>query len=218
MILHRSIKTFIDEVWLGMHIVHPRELFVSFKILSSMHIVVISGSPREQSISKRIALHLVNRLNQSDIDQVSLIDIRTEALPPVQAVWNKEELIPEDKKEVFGIMDQATGFILVSPEYNGGYSSVMKNFLDHFPKRIFHRKTWGVTTGSTGAMGGIRASQQMQLLGGGFSAIVCPRMLITPHMDKKFDQDGRLTDDTFDQQVELFLSEFLWLTDRVSSR
>lgn len=180
-----------------------------------MHIVVISGSPRHQSISKRIALHLVNRLDQSGLDSVRLMDIRTEGLPPIQSVWNKEEQIPENKKEVYQIMDRADGFILVSPEYNGGYSSVMKNFLDHFPKRIFHRKSWGIATGSTGAMGGMRASQQMQLLGVGLSAIVCPRMLITPHMDKKFDENGKLNDDSFEEQVEGFLTEFLWLASQL---
>lgn len=180
-----------------------------------MRIVVISGSPRDQSISKRIALHLANRLKQSDMDKVSLIDIRKDGLPPIQSVWNKEEQIPDDKREIFNIMDQASGFILVSPEYNGGYSSVMKNFLDHFPKTVFQRKSWGIATGSTGAMGGMRASQQMQLLGGGFSAVVCPRMLITPHMDKKFDENGKLIEDSFDAQVEGFLTEFLWLTSQL---
>ncbi len=180
-----------------------------------MHIVVISGSPRDQSISRRIALHLGNRLEQSEIASVSLIDMRTEGLPPIQAVWNSKEQIPDDKRDVFEQMNQAGGFILVSPEYNGGYSSAMKNFLDHFPKRIFHRKAWGIVTGSTGAMGGMRASQQLQLLGSGLSAIVCPRMLITPQMDKKFDEAGRLTDESFDQQVEGFITEFMWLTSRL---
>lgn len=113
-------------------------------------------------------------------------------------------------------MDEANGFILVSPEYNGGYSSAMKNFLDHFPKRVFQRKSWGIVTGSTGAMGGMRASQQLILLGAGFSAVVCPRMLITPQMDRKFDVEGNLTDDGFQQQIDGFIDEFLWLTSALS--
>lgn len=181
-----------------------------------MKIIVISGSPREQSVSRRIARHLLGVLTFKGIDQVDFVDILDEGLAPVQTVWNREDLIPESHREIYQKMDEADGFILVSPEYNGGYSSAMKNFLDHFPKRVFQRKSWGIATGSTGAMGGMRASQQMILLGAGFSAVVCPRMLITPQMDRKFDVEGKLTDDGFQLQIEGFIDEFMWLTSALS--
>ncbi|MCF8237612.1 MAG: NAD(P)H-dependent oxidoreductase [Saprospiraceae bacterium] len=183
-----------------------------------MKIVIISGSPREQSVSHRIARHLFERLSGSADLELAFIDMQTEWLQPIQQVWKNESLIPEDKLSVYTNMDQADGFIIVSPEYNGGYSSVMKNFLDHFPKKIFHRKAWGIVTGSTGAMGGMRASQQLQLLGAALSAIISPRMLITPHMDKKFDETGHLLDTDFERQIEGFQSEFLWLTSRLLDR
>ena len=182
-----------------------------------MKIIVLSGSPREQSVSRRIARHLVGALQAREIDRVDFVDIRDEGLAPIQIVWNREDLIPESHRENYQKMDEADGFILVSPEYNGGYSSAMKNFLDHFPKRVFQRKSWGIATGSTGAMGGMRASQQLILLGAGFSAVVCPRMLITPQMDRKFDVEGNLTDDGFQQQIDGFIDEFLWLTSALST-
>ncbi len=182
-----------------------------------MNIVIISGSPRDQSVSQRIALHLLDRLDRAGVGQVQLIDIRKEGLPPIQAVWNKDEQVPEEKRILVQTMDQADGFILVSPEYNGGYSPAMKNFLDHFPKRIYRRKAMGIATGSTGALGGMRASQQMQLLGLGLSTLISPRMLITPHMDQKFDEAGQLLESSFDRQVDGFVSEFLWLAGQLST-
>lgn len=180
-------------------------------------LVILSGSPRTSSKSIRIARHLHERLLGVGNLDVQLISMQDQGLPAIEEVWKNENEVPMSKLPLFQAMDQAHGFIVVSPEYNGGYSPALKNFLDHFPKSVYHRKAWGIVTGSTGAMGGMRASQQMQLLGVALSALVCPRMLITPHMDRKFDPSGILLDDSFEAQIEGFLKEFLWLNDRLTS-
>ena len=69
-------------------------------------------------------------------------------------------------------MFEADAFILVSPEYNGSYSPAMKNLVDHFPKQ--HHKPFGIATASPGPLGGIRASQQMQLLVNALFGIASP--------------------------------------------
>lgn len=179
-------------------------------------LVILSGSPRTSSKSIRIAHHLEARLHEIAETDVRLISMQDQGFPPIKTVWKDETDVPPSTLPLFQAMDQAHGFIVVSPEYNGGYSPALKNFLDHFPKSAYHRKAWGIVTGSTGAMGGMRASQQMQLLGVALSALVSPRMLITPQMDRKFDPSGVLLDDSFEAQIEGFLQEFLWLNDRLT--
>lgn len=183
----------------------------------TMRIIILSGSPRKGSVSLRIARHLVKRFQDITHVTVRLVAMQEDSLPPIQEVWKQAASVPTDKQEIFQAMDQAHGIIVVSPEYNGGYSPALKNFLDHFPKSAYHRKAWGIVTGSTGAMGGMRASQQLQLLGAALSAIICPRMLITPHMDQKFDEAGELLDQSFDRQIEDFLANYLWLLTRLTA-
>jgi NAD(P)H-dependent FMN reductase len=89
----------------------------------------------------------------------------------------------------------------------------MKNLLDHFPKQS--RKAFGIVTASPGAMGGMRATQQMQLLIGALFGILSPYMLVTPGIDKKFDAEGNLLDESFRRQIDLFVKEFLWLAESV---
>jgi hypothetical protein len=36
---------------------------------------------------------------------------------------------------------------------------------------------------------------------------------LVPQVHKKFDIDGTLIDETFIKNIELFLNDFLWLTD-----
>jgi hypothetical protein len=48
--------------------------------------------------------------------------------------------------------------------------------------------------------------------------IPSPYMLITPGVDKKFDEEGNLIDPSFQKSIDTFLKEFLWLTERVAEK
>jgi NAD(P)H-dependent FMN reductase len=105
----------------------------------------------------------------------------------------------------------AEAFIMVTPEYNGSYAPGMKVIFDQFPKQS--RKTFGIVTASPGAMGGMRATQQMQLLVPALFGILSPYMLVIPGVDKKFDAEGNLVDEGFRKAVDTFGREFLWLAE-----
>ncbi len=89
----------------------------------------------------------------------------------------------------------------------------MKNLLDHFPKQ--HHKPFGIVTASPGAMGGIRASQQLLQLIPALFGIASPYLLIVPAVDKKFDEQGNLLDENFEKRVHNFITEFLWLSEKI---
>jgi NAD(P)H-dependent FMN reductase len=178
-----------------------------------MNIEIIAGSPREQSVTYRVALFLKKFLEAHTPHQVNIIDVREWNLPLLNQVFGSVAATPDAFKPLAERMFAADAFIMVSPEYNGSYTPAMKNLLDHFPKQS--RKTFGIVTASPGAMGGMRATQQMQLLVGALFGILSPYMLIVPGVDKKFDPHGQLTDETFQKQVDLFAKEFLWLAESV---
>jgi hypothetical protein len=43
-----------------------------------------------------------------------------------------------------------------------------------------------------------------------------PHMLVTPFVDKKFDSDGNLLDPSFQNNIDVFVTEFLWLSESLS--
>ncbi len=176
-----------------------------------MHIEIISGSPRKDSGSYRVALFLEAYLSANTQHSINIIDVRDWQLPLLQQVFTSVENTPAEYKPLAERMFAADAFILVTPEYNGGYSPALQNLLDHFPKQI--HKAFGIVTASPGAMGGMRASQQMLLLVPALFGIVSPFMLIVPQVDKKFDPEGHLTDPAFEKQVQTFVKEFLWLAE-----
>ena len=110
-------------------------------------------------------------------------------------------------------MLNANAFILLTPEYNGSYSAALKNILDHFPKQ--HHKVFAIATASTGMLGGIRAALQLQELIYALFGIGSPYMLVTPQVDKKFDEEGNLLDPNFKKSIDIFINEFIWLAEKI---
>ncbi len=178
-----------------------------------MKIEIISGSPRINSVTRRVALHLKNWISQNTAHEVDIIDMKDWSVPPVQSVWVTPEKAPVELQPLAQRVFEADAFILVTPEYNGSYSPAMKNMLDHFPKQ--HHKPFGIVTASPGAMGGMRASQQLLQLIPALFGVASPYMLVTPAVDKKFGPDGELLDESFGNAVHNFITEFLWLSEKL---
>lgn len=179
-----------------------------------MKIVIISGSPRTQSLTRRVAMHIQQQIQKLSEHQIDLVDMKDLEVPAVQTVWNSLEKVPAAFKPMASLVFQADAYILVTPEYNGSYSPALKNFIDHFPKR--HHKAFGIVTASPGAMGGMRASQQLLQLVPALFGVASPYMLIVPAVDKKFGAEGELLDESFHGNVHNFISEFLWLAERMA--
>ena len=181
-----------------------------------MNIEIVSGSPRKESKSYRLAVYFQTYLQKTSSHTANIIDVREWNFPTLQEeVYSSVENTPEKYKPLAERMFAANAFIIVTPEYNGSYTPAMKNLFDHFPKQL--HKPFGIATASAGVMGGMRASQQLFLLVSALFGIASPYMLITPSVDKKFDAEGQLTDPTFNNVIHTFISEFLWLGEKLSS-
>ena len=178
-----------------------------------MKIEIISGSPRINSVTHRVALHLKNWLGQNSDHEVNIIDMKEWNIPALQSVWVSMEKVPVEFKSLAQRVFDADAYILVTPEYNGSYSPALKNLLDHFPKR--NHKPFGIVTASPGAMGGMRAAQQLLLLVPALFGIASPYLLVIPSVDKKFSPDGDLLDESFQSSVHNFMTEFLWLAEQL---
>jgi NAD(P)H-dependent FMN reductase len=179
-----------------------------------MNLVIISGSPRQGSLTHRIALHLERYFTELSDHNIQLVSLQDIATPALQQVWTSPEKAPDELQPIAETVFSADAFILISPEYNGSYSAALKNLLDHFPKQ--QRKPFGIVAGSPGALGGIRAGLQMQVLVAALFGIASPYMLLVPQADKKFDESGRLIDASFQNSVHQFTTEFLWLAERLT--
>ena len=185
----------------------------SIKENQMINLTIVSGSPRQNSLSLRIAKHLHTSLVGNGRVSARLLDLREHPLPLLQSVFKSVAETPDEFKNLAEVVFASDAFILVTPEYNGSYSAALKNLLDHFPKQ--RRKVFGIVTATTGALGGVRAALQLQELVYAIFGIGSPYMLVVPHVDKKFGADGELLDIEFKKNIDLFINELLWLAERI---
>ncbi len=180
-----------------------------------MKIEIIAGSPRSNSVTRRVSFYLKERLLKETSHEIGIIDMQDWDLPPVKSVFSSVESTPSEYQPLAKRIFEADAFILLTPEYNGSYSPTMKNLIDHFPKQ--KRKAFGIVTASTGALGGMRAAQHLLLLVPALFGIASPFLLLVPAVEKKFTERGELIDTSFENSVHNFLTEFLWLATAVNN-
>lgn len=177
-----------------------------------MNIISILGSIRESRRSHLIAHYLDQRLQEWENVNHKILDLAETPLPMLDSRWEKEvnpnPALPQYSK----YLRDADSIILISPEYHGSYTGVLKNALDHFWKE-FERKPMGVVTTGSGRMGGINASTQMQILILSLGAYPMPYKLLVPRIATAFGEDGMPLDPTLTESTDKFIKEFVWFTD-----
>lgn len=146
---------------------------------------------------------------------LDIIDLASFEIPKLSYTLSAHPLPPSDIVEIGQKIDSADGIIFLSPEYNGGYSSILKNTIDYFPKTHYARKPIGIVSVSAGALAGMRGALQMQHLALALWAIPSPTMLLVPKVKEKFDAEGNLLDGSFGNQLDKFISDYLWLAEAI---
>ena len=65
-----------------------------------MKIEIISGSPRINSVTRRVALYLKNWIRQNTTHEVDIIELKDWQLPPVQTVFVSVENTPDQFRQL----------------------------------------------------------------------------------------------------------------------
>jgi len=90
---------------------------------------------------------------------------------------------------------QASGLIIVTPEYNGSVPGVLKYFIDmlEFPESFEHRSVCFIGL-AAGMWGALRPVEQLQAIFGYRNAYVFPERVFLPRIKSLLDESGRLKD------------------------
>ena len=180
-----------------------------------MKITIVSSSTRKGRISHRIALALEKEIGRVGQD-AKLIDLLELDLPRFSERYPYVEEKPTSWEETMDTLLESDGIIFLTPEYNGSFSSGLKNFIDVFAKKGFSGKPIGVATGSTGGRGGMRAAYQVQQVILSLYAYPQPQMLTVGNMQQRFDEKGEITDEEFRPHFETYVTHFIEFCVKIS--
>ncbi|HEX7848327.1 MAG TPA: NADPH-dependent FMN reductase [Sphingomonas sp.] len=118
------------------------------------------------------------------------------------------------------------GLVLVSPEYNGSTSPLMKNVIDWTSRSTgdepplamsaFRGKPLALASASIGPYGGVRALGHLRQIVQALQAIALPEEIRVPVASTAFEADGRLANPTAAAQLELVVDRLLDLAGRLA--
>ena len=178
-----------------------------------MKIAIISSSTRTGRQSHKVALGLELALSKFEHISTEVIDLKAANLPVFEDTMEKAITNKDEIQTLHAQLTSADALIVVTPEYNGNYSSALQNMVDHYPKSTFAKKAVGIVTVTTGPLGGMRAALHLQQFILAFGAIPSPQMLLVATVQNKFDELGNLIDENFSKNIQSFLNEFNWLAN-----
>ncbi len=176
-----------------------------------MKVALIIGSVRTGRQSHKIAYYVENILHKRNIE-TAVIDLLKQPLPVYGALLGSGS--EENIKAHAERLSEADAIILITPEYHGSFSGVLKNTLDHFWIE-FQKKPIGVIGTSMGKLGGINASTQLQHVILSLGAYPLPVKLLVPEIHLLFDESFNTQNENMIKLTSRFLDEFLWFAEAV---
>ena len=169
-----------------------------------LFIPVILGTARMGRMSLHAARLLADELGKRAGVETELIDIARIPLPTDDA----GEAIKHP--DFSAKMDRADALVIVSPEYNHGYSGLLKHVLDSCLKEYIH-KAVGIAGVSAGPFGGARMIQNLLPVMRELGLVTIFWDVNFSTVQKVFDGNGKLLDESFIRRIDKFLKELIWM-------
>jgi NAD(P)H-dependent FMN reductase len=170
----------------------------------NLFIPVILGTVRKGRMSEHAARLVAGELGKIESVETDLIDIAGLPLPTNDA----GEAIKQ--ADFSAKMSRADALVVVSPEYNHGYSGLLKHVLDSCLKEYIH-KAVGIVGVSAGPFGGTRVIENLLPVMRELGLVTIFWDVNFSSVQKVFASDGKLLDDSYIRRIDKFLKELIWM-------
>ena len=180
-------------------------------------ILAFAGSQRIGSFNKKL-VKIAAAAARAAGAEVTFLDLRDLELPLFDQDLEAASGLPDGAKKFKALLGESDGFLIASPEYNGGFTPLLKNAIDWAtrpettdePSLIaFRGKSAALLAASPGALGGMRALVHLRSLLGNIGVLVLPDQVTLSTAYDAFNDEDELKDITKAQQVAQFAESFV---------
>jgi NAD(P)H-dependent FMN reductase len=169
-----------------------------------LYIPVILGTVRKGRMSEFAARLVYTELTRRPDVETELIDISSLPLP----VDDAGEAIKD--AGFSSRVNRADALVIVSPEYNHGYSGLLKHVLDSCLKEYIH-KAVGIVGVSAGPFGGARSIEDLLPVMRELGLVTIFWDVNFSSVRNVFDVTGNLLDKAYLSRIDKFLKELIWM-------
>ena len=174
-----------------------------------MKIAIIGGSLRKDSLNLKFLGHLAGGLETrgAQVRRISGEELR---LP----LFDADLPAPPDVVALHGLLAEAAGLVIVSPEYNAGIPPHLKNAVDWL-STLAPNPLKGLpvllAAASPGAFGGARALLSWRAVLANLGALALPGAITVPLADRNLDAAGAPLDARAEGEIRKALAAFVAL-------
>ncbi|NBV77360.1 NADPH-dependent oxidoreductase [bacterium] len=177
-----------------------------------MNIKVLLGSTRPNRFADKPGEWILSKLQQNREVSAGLVDLRDYPMPffnePVSPSSATEPFTNPAVQAFTKKIEEADGFIIVTPEYNHGIPAVLKNALDYvyqgWQKKPVAYVAYGWTTG------GARAVQQLKHISLELQMVPVHRSVHIVNFKSFIDTSGVFQSESFEKSGDQLLEQLLW--------
>jgi chromate reductase len=175
-----------------------------------IRIVVINGSLRPGNYTAMASSLVVDELRKHPKVSVDVIDPGILHLPFPGVDPNSAAT-----QQLQNAVRAATGVVLVTPEYHGSFSSVMKLVIENlgFPS-VLAGKPVALVGVAAGSIGAIKSLEHLRGVVSHIGAIVLPLPISIANVQKVFDREGRVLEPAVEKLVRQAAGNILGYIER----
>ena len=167
-----------------------------------VRILAFAGSARNNSWNKKL-VRIAAKGARAAGAEVTDLDLADYPMPMYDGDLEATEGQPANAKRLKTLMINSHGFLIASPEYNSGYSPLLKNTLDWVSRPTpeepsllaFAGKVTALMSASPGSLGGLRGLAQLRQVLSNIQVLVLPGQVTVPLAQNLFKKNGYLEDE-----------------------
>jgi NAD(P)H-dependent FMN reductase len=171
-----------------------------------LFIPILLGTNRKERQSEHVAKWLLSKVGEREDIDTQLFDVRDFHLPYDHYGQEIKEQFPEWRDAIV----RADGLIIVTPEYNHGPPGPLKSVLDLLLREYVHKPV-AFAAVSAQVWGGTRVIETMTHIVRELGLVVTFTDLNFPRVQDKFDGEGKLLDEAYNDRAKGFLDELVWM-------
>lgn len=180
-------------------------------------IQIILGSTRQGRRGEKVAKWVLGQAIMRKDLKVELLDLRDWPLPffdepKSPSTISEGEYSTKAANQWAAKVAEADGYVIVTPEYNHGYSAVLKNALDYVYKGWNNKPVFFVSY-STGSVGGARAVEQLRVVVNNLQMVALQAALHLPRVHEAFDEQGGVKDARFNSGLSAIFDQLAKLAN-----
>ena len=170
-----------------------------------IRIVVINGSVRPGNYTSMASAYVVDELRKHP--KVSVEEVHPAEL---NLPFPGADPHSPNTKKLQQIVAQATGVVLVTPEYHGSFSSVMKLVIENlgFPS-VLAGKPVALLGVAAGAIGAIKSLEHLRGVVSHIGGHALPLPISIANVQKVFDRDGHVVDPSAEKMLRQVATSLL---------